>query len=122
MSKDDGMGLMLSSFQSCDFGYNMPMTEQQMSELHETRKNTKYASTDAAKTLFGNDNKQKLTSSPFQRELQYGKNNEGYWDYNHMAIHLEDVVDALKHIYGGTYEFIFFLTIHLVTTNYYLMD
>jgi hypothetical protein len=34
--------------------------------------------------------------SPFLTYFDYGENKEGYWDYNHMVLQFEDVVDCLK--------------------------
>ena len=42
------------------------------------------------------------------RELEYGKNKNGYWTYDHMVIQLEDCVDVLTHLYPE-FEIIFFL-------------
>ena len=34
--------------------------------------------------------------SPFLTFFDFGKNKDGYWDYNHMVLQFEDVIDCLK--------------------------
>jgi hypothetical protein len=37
-----------------------------------------------------------LERSPFVCTFEYGADSEGYWNYNHMVIQLEDCVDVLN--------------------------
>jgi hypothetical protein len=39
--------------------------------------------------------KKDLLKSPFIKEFEYGASNEGYWCYDHMVLHFEDVVNCL---------------------------
>jgi hypothetical protein len=52
--------------------------------------------------------KDDLTCSPFVRWLDYGQNSDGYWNYHHMIIQFEDIVDVLKALYAQKYNFIFY--------------
>ena len=44
--------------------------------------------------------------SPFLHYFDYGENKEGYWDYNHMVLQFEDVVDCLK-VMHPNFHFVF---------------
>ena len=52
--------------------------------------------------------RKKLTSTPFVRWLEYGQNYDGYWNYHHMIVQFEDIVDVLKVLYSNQYDFIFY--------------
>mmetsp|Transcript_9241 Transcript_9241/g.13411 ORF Transcript_9241/g.13411 Transcript_9241/m.13411 type:complete len:83 (-) Transcript_9241:600-848(-) len=32
---------------------------------------------------------------------------DGYWNYNHMVLQLEDCVDVLNHLHGSDYDYLF---------------
>ena len=97
--KDDGNGLMLSSFVSREFGYGMLLTETQLVIVNEYRKGKHYSDVDASIMKLGSSLKRKLTESPFVRQLEYGARKEGYWTYESMVIQLEDIVDVLIVLY-----------------------
>ena len=77
------------------------MTKEQLNTVNEFRKNVRpnYIDEDAAKTVHGNSKgKPALKTTPFLVLFDYGKNAEGYWNYNRMVLQLEDchdVFDAL---------------------------
>ena len=106
--KDDGLGVMISALQSREFGFGLLVTDEQLKEINEKRKHEKYkdliAAAEAAGTRDGT--KKPLERSPFVRTFEYGADSEGYWNYNHMVIQLEDCVDVLKHLYPQ-YDFLF---------------
>jgi hypothetical protein len=56
----------------------------------------KYADEAAVIAKRGIAEKKDLKHSPFVIEFKYGANNEGYWPYKHMVLHLEDCVDCVK--------------------------
>jgi hypothetical protein len=56
----------------------------------------KYADEVAVIAKRGTAEKKDLKHSPFVIELKYGANNESYWSYKHMVLHLEDCVDFVK--------------------------
>ena len=70
-----------------------------MKEINEKRKGEKYSDEDAATIVHGSPYKPPLKESPFVRELQYGQNKDGYWNYEQMMTQLEDCVDALQTMY-----------------------
>jgi len=45
-------------------------------------------------------------SSPFCRFFDYGASNEGYWNFNHAALQLEDLVDCLIVLFPNV-DFVF---------------
>ena len=95
MPKDKGQGVMVSAFTSRELGFGCDVTEDELANINEKRKDEHYSDPEAAEEFYGTSKKQILKSSPFIRELDYGKNNEGYWRYSHMVVQLEDVVDVL---------------------------
>jgi hypothetical protein len=84
--KDDGQGIMISMFQSCEFGFGMDITPDLLKEVNITREGKKYNDTKAAISRRGTDIKKQITSSPFIVEFEYGANLEGYWSYDHMVL------------------------------------
>jgi hypothetical protein len=99
---------MISALQSREFGFGLLVTDEQLKEINEKRKHEKYkdliAAAEAAGTRDGT--KKPLERSPFVRTFEYGADSEGYWNYNHMVIQLEDCVDVLKHLYPQ-HDFLF---------------
>ena len=51
-------------------------------------------------------NKAPLKESPFVRYLGYGAEKDGYWNYEHMVVQLEDCIDCVKHLYPQ-FDFVF---------------
>ena len=94
--KDDGHGVMLSSFTCREFGYGYKLCKYCLSKINKMRDGQTYADKDAAKKRYGPVTKQPLLKCPFVCELEYGNSLEGYWSYEHMIIQLEDIVDCLK--------------------------
>ena len=99
LPKTDGMGLMLSAFQSRETGFGMKLSALQLDEINESRRGKNYVDLDAAMAINGQAMKKDLKESPFVVYFELGSNNEGYWTYNHMAIQFEDCVDCLKVVY-----------------------
>jgi hypothetical protein len=97
--KDEGQGVMLSSFVSREFGYGMNLSDPVLSLINEYRENKSYSDCDAAIQKNGNSRKSVLTQSPFITELEYGANKEGYWTYECMSLQLEDCIDCMKVLY-----------------------
>jgi hypothetical protein len=101
--KDDGQGVMLSAFQSREFGFGLPVSNEDLAIVNEKRVGCKYVDETAAiKTKKGPDGFKK----PLSKEFEYGSNSEGYWTYQHMVIQLEDCVDVLQVLYPQ-YDFLF---------------
>jgi hypothetical protein len=94
--KDDGQGLMISTFQSHEFGFGMEICEEDLQKINEWRKGQKYVDETAAVSKKGTALKKDLKHSPFIVEFEYRANNEGCWSYKHMVLQLEDYVDYLQ--------------------------
>jgi len=99
LPKTDGLGIMLSAFQSRETGFGLNLSATQLSEINETRRGKSYVDADAAIAINGQAMKKDLLNSPFVIYFELGANNEGYWTYNHMSIQFEDCVDCLKVVY-----------------------
>ena len=95
MPKEEGQGVMLSSFVSREFGYGMELTPAQLEHVNEYRRGQHYLDVEAAMEVYKKTEKPILTSSPFVSYFHYGSNYEGYWNYNTMVLQFEDVVDTL---------------------------
>jgi hypothetical protein len=105
--KDEGAGLMISAFQSREFGFGIPLTEEQLNEINRYREGQTYVDEEAAMATRQTKTKKPLTISPFIQEFEYGQSNQGYWTYQWMVCQLDDCVDVLNVIFGEQYEFLF---------------
>ena len=107
MPKDDGAGVMISGFQSREFGFGLEMSVDDLRRVNEAREGQNYTDELAAKAINkGSAAKPKLDHSPFVELFHYGASAEGYWTYDRMVLQVEDVVDCLKVLYPE-YDFIF---------------
>ena len=98
--KTEGAGLMVSAFVDCARGFGLPMSTEELETVNAARRGQKYASEDSAIALLGTADKPPLETSPGIRFLNYGINKDGYWDYDHMARQMEDVLDCAEVVYG----------------------
>ena len=114
--QSEGMGIMLSAFQSREFGYGLPISDADLAKINAEKrgKDKFYSDLSAAQSRNGKHWKPKLTHSPFVYELEYGENKEGYWNYENMVLQLEDCIDCLKCLYPD-HEYLFYLTTPMVT-------
>ena len=103
--KDDGQGVMVSAFQSQEFGYALELTTRQLDEVSKQHAGKMYADEHAANSKKSCEYKGALTKNPFVIEFEYGASNEGYWNYEYMVLQLEDCVDVLKCLYPQ-YDFL----------------
>jgi hypothetical protein len=109
LPKDEGRGVMVSSFVCRELGYATPLTEEQLAKVNRAREQGRrknYLDESAASGKNGTSRKPVLTSTPFTRFLEYGANNEGYWTYDSMVLQLEDCVDVLQTLYPQ-FDYIF---------------
>jgi hypothetical protein len=106
--KDDGSGVMVSAFQSREFGFGFPDFEKVKDEVNCYRKGKTYIDKDAAMVVYHTDMKRSLNSDPFIQLFEYGnaEGREGYWSYDHMILQLEDVLDVLYVAFGDKYDFV----------------
>lgn len=79
--KTEGPGEMVSAFQDEMRGFGFPMTADELARVNEFRKVRGRAT---------------LDSSPGVRFLNYGKNKEGYWDYDMFAKQVVDLMDCIE--------------------------
>ena len=100
--KDDEHGVMISAFVSRTWGFRTngnPILPEQLHEINQLRlhplHNT-YISTEAALNVNGHTAKGPIEDcGAFCRLFEYGANNDGYWNYNTMALQLEDFIDCV---------------------------
>jgi hypothetical protein len=105
--KDEGLGIMIFAFVSREFGFGYDISLEDLEKVNKKREGTHYSDQDAAKKIKGNSSmKASLTESPFVVKFEYGANNQGYWDYDHMIIQLEDCIDVVKTLHPE-FDFIF---------------
>ena len=105
--KDDGQGVMISAFQSREFGFGMDLTIEQVNKVNAFRKGKTYVDEAAAQKRLGSPLKPPLkNNNPFYVELEYGANNEGYWNYELMVLQLEDCTDVVTTLYPD-FDFLF---------------
>ena len=97
---------MISGFTSRELGYGCPLTEAQHERINNRRKDNHYVSEEREKKKLGTTKKAKLTISPFTKMLDIGANHGGYWDFDHMCLQFEDVVDVLKELFPH-FDFLF---------------
>jgi len=78
------------------FDVGKMLTCNKLAEINLRRKNQQYISKESAIEINQTADKPELKdSSPFCRFFEYGANKDGYWNYHHAALQLEDVVDCL---------------------------
>ncbi len=88
---------MISAFQSRKFGFEVVFySDDQLKENNEKFKDFK-AVVEAGGCKDGF--KMPLTSSPFVRTFEYGADSDGYLNFNHTMLRLEDSVDVIQCLY-----------------------
>ena len=107
--KEEGMGIMYSSFCSRDFGYGFKLSEEQLVIVNWYREGKDYVDEEAAMEVLKTKRKQALKHSPFIQRFDYCINADGYLDYKNMILQFEDVVDVIKALYEDRFDFLFFL-------------
>ena len=106
--KEEGQGIMVSSFCCRELGFGCPISASVLDAINAQRENQNYCDEKAGIEVHGSPKKQKLTSTPFTRTIEYGNNKEGYWNYNRMVLQMEDVAQVLKFLYPQfDYVFLF---------------
>jgi hypothetical protein len=69
--KDDaGHGIMISAFQSREFGFGLDVTEADLKEVNRRQEGVRYRDTQAALETRKSEYKFPLTTSPFVREFE----------------------------------------------------
>jgi hypothetical protein len=107
LPKGMGKTLMVSAFQSRAFGLGRGLSTEELEEINNRREGTEYISVEAAMQVNNETAKPRLTNnSPFLRFFDVGVDREGYWDYNHMALQTEDLLDCLLVLFPN-HDFVF---------------
>jgi len=99
----------IDGFVSRAFSFNVEelLTPAKLEEINARRQNQNYISIESANEVKNGPSKPEINnSSPFCRFFEYGANKEGYWNYNHAALQLEDLVDCLCVLYPN-FDFVF---------------
>ena len=98
--KDEGIGVMISAFQSREFGFGYrTLLPSELKEINKRRVGKSYLDVDAARKILGSHIKKPLKENPFCVFFDYGKNKEGYWTYDHFILQCEDVLDILEYLH-----------------------
>ena len=97
LPKDEGAGVMMSLFIR-EYGLIQELDQHTLNSMHAIRHGARYADKETAMDVNGTSVKPQLPAgkSPFLTIFNYGEIKEGYWDYNHMVLQFEDVVECLK--------------------------
>ena len=107
ISKDEGLGIMISAFQSREFGFGYrALSPAELNEINKRRVGKSYLDVDAARKVLESHIKKPLKNNPFCVFFEYGKNKAGYWTYDHFILQCEDVKDILVYLHPG-FEFSF---------------
>ena len=91
---------MISAFVSRSFGVGLKLTEEELLRVNERRRSEKwgqYVETKAAIEVYGSTQKKEIKDPlTLVRFFDVGINEEGYWNYFHMALLIEDAFDVLS--------------------------
>lgn len=68
--KDEGIGVMLSAFFSCEFGFGMTLLEEELEAVNEHRRGKNCTDEDETSKINYSSLKKGLTQSPFVEELE----------------------------------------------------
>jgi hypothetical protein len=72
LPKNDGIGVMVSAFQSREFGWGMDITDEQMVRINDKRMGEEYFDAVAANDVNGTSRKPQLTMLPFICLFEFG--------------------------------------------------
>jgi len=107
--KDDGHSWMLSSFISRAWSFNVDhlLSPNKLNEINNLQQQHEYLSVESPMEVKNSTQKKDIQdSSPFCRFFDYRASKEGYWNVNHAALQLEDLVDCLIVLFPNV-DFIF---------------
>ena len=113
MPKDEGSGIMISAFQSREFGFGFADYDKDLQDKVNANRldqlNSRYIDGNAAIAVHNTPIKQPLKENPFVRFFQYGNadRKQGYWNYSHMIVQFEDCVDVLTTKFKNKYDYLF---------------
>ena len=98
LPKDEGVGVMISSFLDSEYGLIQKLDQHTLDLVNERRYGERYPDEEAAMYVYFSSLKlqRSVDKSPFLTYFDYGQNKERYWDYSHMVLQFEDMVDCLR--------------------------
>ena len=103
LPKSDGYSQMVSAFASREFGLGLHVTEEQLIKINERRNSTdwcEYISKADAVNVQGTIKKKMISDKlTLVRFFDVGINEEGYWNFSHMALQIEDLYDVMEVCY-----------------------
>jgi hypothetical protein len=85
LPKNNGMGKMISAFQSRESGWGVELSNAQLIEINRHQEGQHDFDQDAAKDVNGTTEKSPLTKLSFIRVFEFGGTN-GYWTGSHTII------------------------------------
>ena len=101
--KDDGHGVMISAIVNRTWGFRTngnQILPEQFHEINQLRlhpSHNTYILTEAALNVNGHTAKGPIEDcGAFCRLFEYSANNDGYWNYNTMALQMEDFIDCIR--------------------------
>ena len=112
LPKSDGYTWMISAFVSRDFGVGLVINDEELHLINQRRQSyewSHYVSKKEAIEVYRTSKKKPLKDK--HTLIQYfnvGINEEGYWNYNHIALQVEDVFDILSIRFPG-HDFCFLM-------------
>ena len=96
--KTDGYSQMVSAFVSRSFGVSIKKNEEDLFKINKRRKSEKwghYIDEKAAMEIHGSIKKKSIKDPlTLVQFFDLGINEEGYWNYFHMALQIEDIFDV----------------------------
>ena len=91
---------MVSAFVSRTFGMGLQLNKEELEQVNARRLSAKwsdYLSVQEAQDIYGTTKKKPITDElTLIRFFDLGVNEEGYWNFSHMALQIEDVLDILS--------------------------
>ena len=103
---------MISAFVSRSFGIGIILLDEELMKVNEQRRSEKwghYMESKAAIEIYGSTKKKEVKDRlTLVRFFDLRINQEGYWNYFHMALQIEDVYDVLS-IKFPAYDFLLML-------------
>jgi hypothetical protein len=100
--KGEGETLMVAAFCSrvLELGRQLSLEELYSINKFRNKNRNSYLASSEAQELNGTTTKRQLTdNSPFLKYFEVGADKDGFWNYLHMALMTEDLVDCLQVLY-----------------------
>jgi len=97
LPKSDVYSRIISGFVSRSFGVGLHLSQNELEEVNERRVSSEwchYLSKEAALTVYGTTKKKKIHDNlTLLRFFDVGINLEGFWNYDQMALQVENVYE-----------------------------